>query len=108
MRVKDISEIDFEDEVLNEPGIVIVKFYGNWCGPCKMLASILDQMPNMNGLRVVGMDVDRNMTLAKQFGVMAVPSMVVFKDGAEVEKITGFRNQAQLQEIFQKYLLSGK
>ena len=108
MRVKDISEIDFEDEVLNDSGIVIVKFYGNWCGPCKMLASILDQMPNMNGLRVVGMDVDRNITLAKQFGVMAVPSLVVFKDGAEVEKITGFRNQAQLQELFQKYLLSGK
>jgi thioredoxin 1 len=108
MRVKNISEIDFEDEVLNDSGIVIVKFYGNWCGPCKMLASILDQMPNINGLRVVGMDVDRNMTIAKQFGVMAVPTMVVFKDGSEVEKITGFRNQAQLQEIFQKYLLSGK
>ena len=108
MRVKNISEIDFEDEVLNDSGIVIVKFYGNWCGPCKMLASILDQMPNINGLRVVGMDVDRNMTIAKQFGVMAVPTMVVFKDGSEVEKITGFRNQSQLQEIFQKYLLSGK
>ena len=108
MRVKNISEIDFEDEVLNDSGIVIVKFYGNWCGPCKMLASILDQMPNINGLRVVGMDVDRTMTIAKQFGVMAVPTMVVFKDGSEVEKITGFRNQAQLQEIFQKYLLSGK
>ena len=108
MRVKNISEIDFEDEVLNDSGIVIVKFYGHWCGPCKMLASILDQMPNINGLRVVGMDVDRNMTIAKQFGVMAVPTMVVFKDGSEVEKITGFRNQSQLQEIFQKYLLSGK
>ena len=108
MTVKNISEIDFEDEVLNDSGIVIVKFYGNWCGPCKMLASILDQIPNMNGLRVVGMDVDRNITLAKQFGVMAVPTMIVFKDGAEVEKITGFRNQAQLQELFQKYLLSGK
>ena len=108
MRVKEISEISFEDEVLNEPGLVVVKFYGNWCGPCKMLASILDQMPNINGLKMVSMDVDKNITLAKQFGVMAVPSLVIFKDGAQLEKIAGFRNQAQLNEIFQRYLLSAK
>ena len=108
MRVKEISEINFEDEVLNESGLVVLKFYGNWCGPCKMLASILDQMPNINGLKMLSMDVDKNMTLAKQFGVMAVPSLVIFKDGAQVEKIAGFRNQEQLNEIFRRYLLSAK
>ena len=108
MKVKEISEITFDEEVLDEPGVVVVKFYGNWCGPCKMIAGILDQMPNMPGLKVVSMDVDTNIALAKQFGVMAVPTLLVFKNGAEVDKITGFRNQSQLNEIFQKYLLSGK
>ena len=108
MKVKEITEIHFDEEVLDDSGIVVVKFYGNWCGPCKMVAAIIDQMPDFDGLKMVSMDVDKNITLAKQFGVMAVPSFVVFKDGAQVDKITGFRNQKQLTEIFEKYLSSGK
>ena len=61
-------------------------------------------MPDFDGLKMVSIDVDKNITLAKQFGVMAVPSFVVFKEGAYVDKFTGFRNQAQLTEIFEKYI----
>ena len=108
MNAKEITETYFEDEVLNSSGIVVAKFYGNWCGHCKMVAGILDQMPDFDGLKLVSMDVDKNMTIAKQFGVMTVPTFLIFKDGAQVDKISGFRNQKQLTEIFEKYLNSGK
>ena len=108
MQVKEINEILFDQEVMNEPGIVVAKFYGSWCGPCKMVDAIIHQMPDFDGLKMVSIDVDKNITLAKQFGVMAVPSFVVFKEGAYVDKFTGFRNQAQLTEIFEKYIASGK
>ena len=108
MRVVDITEINFEEEVLEYNGIAIVKFYGSWCGPCKMLASVLEEMDEYDNLKVVGLDVDKNMTLAKQFGVMSVPTLLVFKDGAEVDKIVGFRSKSQLDEIFTNYVNSGK
>ena len=108
MKVKEINEIHFEDEVLNSEGVVIVKFYGNWCGPCKMVASVLEQMDNIEGLKVLSMDVDKNLTIAKHFGIMSVPSFLVFKDGGLLDKITGFRNQKQLYELFKVYANSGK
>lgn len=108
MKVKEINEIHFDDEVLNSEGIVVVKFYGNWCGPCKMVASVLSQMNDIEGLKMLSMDVDKNLTIAKQFGVMSVPSFVIFKDGAPLDKVTGFRNQKQLSELFNNYVNSGK
>jgi len=108
MRVNEINELNFEEEVLEFQGIAVVKFYGSWCGPCKMLASVIDEMDEFDNLKVVGLDVDNNMTLAKQFGVMSVPTLLIFKDGAEVDKIVGFRSKSQLEEIFSNYVNSGK
>lgn len=73
-----------------------------------MVKAILSEMPDYDGLKLMEVDVDNSLTLAKQFGVMSVPTFVVFKDGAEVDKIVGFRNKNQLTEIFEKYLSSGK
>ena len=110
MKIKEITDIDFDEEVLDYPGIVVAKFYGNWCGPCKMVANILEDIADDEfiGLKLVEIDVDKCMTLAKQFGVMSVPTFVVFKDGAELDKVVGFRNRNQLTELFNKYLESGK
>jgi len=108
MDIKKINELDFEEEVLDYSGIAVVKFYGTWCGPCKMIKAIISEMPDMDGLKMTEVDVDKSLTLAKQFGVMSVPTLIVFKDGAEVDKIVGFRNKNQLTEIFNNYLSSGK
>lgn len=108
MDIKKINELNFDEEVLDYSGIVVVKFYGTWCGPCKMIKAIINEMPDINGLKMTEVDVDKSITLAKQFGVMSVPTLVVFKDGAEVDKIVGFRNKNQLEEIFNNYLSSGK
>lgn len=108
MTIIEVDDYNFEEEVLDCTGIVVAKFYGSWCGPCKMLASILDEMPDYDNLKLVELDVDKCMTLTKQYGVMSVPTLLVFKDGAQVDKIVGFRNRNQLTEIFEKYLSSGK
>lgn len=108
MDIKKINELDFDEEILDYSGIAVVKFYGTWCGPCKMIKSIISDMPDMEGLKMTEVDVDKSLTLAKQFGVMSVPTLIIFKDGAEVDKIVGFRNQSQLLEIFDRYLSSGK
>ncbi len=105
MLVKDIKENEFEQEILNHNGVAIAKFFGTWCGPCKMLAGILDGMgEEYNALKVVNLNVDECMNLAKEYGIMTVPTLVIFKEGAEVEKIVGFRNAKQLTETFNKYL----
>lgn len=105
MLVKDITENQFEDEVLKHEGIAVAKFYGSWCGPCKMLAGILDGLSDeYNAIKVVNLNVDEAMNLAKEYSVMTVPTLIFFKDGAEVEKIVGFRNAKQLNETFTKYL----
>ena len=108
MKVIEIDEINFDEEVLEYQGIAVVKFYGNWCGPCKMLASVLDEMKDYDNLKVVGLDIDNNMALARQFGVMSVPTLLIFKDGAEVDKVVGFRSKSQLEELFDNYANSGK
>ena len=108
MKVKEINEIHFEDEVLNSKGVVVIKFYGNWCGPCKMVASVLEQMADIEGLKLLSMDVDKNLTIAKHFGVMSVPTFLIFKNGGLVDKVTGFRNQKQLSELFNSYVDSSK
>ena len=97
MLVKDITEKEFEQEVLNCEGVVVAKFYGSWCGPCKMLAGILDGLSEeFNVIKVVNLNVDEAMNLAKEYSIMTVPTLIFFKDGAEVEKIVGFRNAKQL------------
>ncbi len=105
MLVKDIKENEFEQEVLNYKGVAVAKFYGTWCGPCKMLAGILDGMSDdFNVIKVVNLNVDECMNLAKEYGIMTVPTLIVFNEGAEVEKVVGFRNAKQLNELFTKYM----
>ncbi len=105
MTTKIIKENDFEREVLDSDGITIARFFGSWCGPCKMQSTILKQMENekYNSIKIVEIDIDKSEKLTHKYGIMTVPTLVIFKDGAELEKIAGFRNQKQLEEIFDNY-----
>lgn len=105
MKVEQISENQFESKILNSDGITIARFFGGWCGPCKMESVILNQMedPKYCDIKIYDLDIDKCTTLAHKYGVMTVPTLVIFKDGAELDKIAGFRNQKQLTEIFDSY-----
>jgi thioredoxin len=78
-----ITKDNFETEVLKSDIPVLVDFFAEWCGPCKMLAPILEQLAEEHSekLKVVKIDVDNDAELAAQFGVMSVPTMLFFKDG---------------------------
>ena len=84
-----ITNVQF-DEVISK-GVVVIDFFANWCGPCKMLAPVLEEVASdRDELKVVKMDIDENMDLAKTYGVMSVPTLMLFKDGNMISKKIGF------------------
>ena len=74
------------DEVVHD-GLVLVDFFATWCGPCKMQAPILETLPE--NIKVVKVDVDEQEDLARRFGIMSIPTLILFKDGKEIKKNIG-------------------
>lgn len=91
--VKYLESENFK-EVIKE-GIWIVDFYADWCGPCKMLGPVLEEL-DRNVLKV---NVDNHESLATEFGVMSIPTICFFKDGKLENKVIGFRNKTEIEEI---------
>lgn len=88
---------DFNKEISS--GIVLVDFYANWCGPCKMLSPILEQFDNKNeNVKVIKVDVDQQSDLAGMFNVMSIPTLVLFKDGKLIGQKLGFMTEDMLNE----------
>ena len=89
---------NFEEEVLNSPLPVLVDFYADWCGPCKMLAPILHELAEEKSgtLKVGKVNVDEQMDLAIRFQVSNIPMLVVFKDGKPVAKSVGYRPKSEI------------
>ena len=87
-----ITDGTFQTEVLQSDTPVLVDFWAEWCGPCKMIAPILDEIAGERAgdLTILKLDVDANPLSAMQFGVMGIPTLLLFKDGEVVERITGF------------------
>lgn len=91
--VKYLENENFK-EVIKE-GIWIVDFYADWCGPCKMLGPVLEMLNN----NVLKVNVDSHENLATEFGVMSIPTICFFKDGELKNKVVGFRNKNEIEEI---------
>lgn len=100
MAVKKISQEEFETDVLKNDKVVLVDFFATWCMPCKMLSGVLEEVSTLavEYADIVKVDIDENMPLAKEYGVMSVPTMVVMKNGIEVERMVGFRQPNQILE----------
>lgn len=95
-----INTENFENEVKKNEKIVLVDFYATWCGPCKMLAPVLEQVADevKDKAVIAKLDIDESLDIAKEFNVMSVPTMILFKDGKEVDRIVGLRQKAQILE----------
>ena len=103
--IEILSVEEFNNEI-NSVVPVIVDFYATWCGPCKMQAPILHEFKDEMGdkVGVVKVDVDQNLDIAKQFGILSIPTILVFKNGELKEKKVGLSTKAQLSEMVIKHL----
>jgi thioredoxin 1 len=100
------SEDTFELEVLQENLPVLVDFTAVWCGPCKMLDPVVKQLAQewQGQVKVVKLDVDDNPNLAMQYQIMGVPTLMLFKDGLPVERVTGYQPKDRLSQKFSPHI----
>ena len=100
------SDASFEADVLQSGKPVLVDFWATWCGPCKMIAPILDQVAKeySDRVAVAKMDVDRYQEIAGQFGVRSIPTLILFKNGQMVAQKTGLLTKVQLKEFIDSNL----
>lgn len=97
---KKITTDEFENEVLNAKGTVLVDFFATWCGPCKMLAPHLDELSAKNpDVKIVKIDVDEETPLAIKYGVASIPTLLLFKDGEKVKQTLGYQTLDQLENF---------
>ena len=93
-----LTEANFEEQVLKNTKPVIVDFWATWCGPCQRQGPIIDQMA-ADGLNVGKINVDEEPELAQHFRVMSIPTLVIVKDGKEVQRAVGLHAREQLEEM---------
>jgi thioredoxin 1 len=101
-----LTDANFEQMVEQRKGVALVDFWAEWCGPCKMIAPIVEQIAEENGdkMLVGKLDVDANGETAMKFGVMSIPTLILFKDGEPVERLVGYRPKEQLMAKIRPYL----
>lgn len=87
------SAADFEKEIINHKGYALVDFWATWCPPCRMMAPVLESAEQQLGDKInfVKVDVDEQQQLAAEFDIMSIPTLVVFKDGKPVKRMSGYR-----------------
>ena len=96
---KIINENEFENEVLKKP-VALVDFYADWCGPCKVMGPIVDEIANeKTDVNVVKVNIDEAMNLSKQYQVVSIPTLCVFKNGELVKKFVGVTEKEDIEEL---------
>lgn len=97
MNVKKLNDANFESEILNNNGACLVDFYADWCGPCKMVSPIVDEIADERTDITVGkINVDESSALAMKYNVMSIPTLIVFKDGKEFDRIIGYSPKEEI------------
>lgn len=96
--VNEIKEVEFNEKI--KSGKVLVDCFATWCGPCRMLAPILDEIANENKeYKFYKLDVDNAGSISKTYGIMSIPTLLIFEDGKLKDKLTGFKTKEELDNI---------
>lgn len=98
MEIK-LNKDNFEKEI-NEQGIVIVDFFATWCGPCQMLSPILEELSK--NYKVCKINVDENQDLAKEHGIMSIPTVFIYKDGNLINKFIGYKTKDEIEKLIEE------
>ncbi|TXL62534.1 thioredoxin [Cerasibacillus terrae] len=103
MAILDVSDQTFAKETAD--GLVLADFWAPWCGPCKMIAPVLEDLDKELGekVKIVKLDVDENQETAGKFGVMSIPTLLLFKDGNVVDQVVGFQPKEALADLINKH-----
>lgn len=106
MAVVELDDKNFEGEVLRADGLVMVDFWALWCGPCKMAAPIIEELAGEyeGKVKIGKLDVDESGETASKYGVMSIPTVVMFKDGEEVDRLVGFKGKGGYEEMIKKQI----
>ena len=104
MSVKHFSNDTFQSEVLQGSGPILVDFLAPWCGPCKMLGPVIDGLADeLSGKAVVGkVNIDDEPDLAAKYGVVTIPTIILFKDGQEVNRLVGVQSKLTLTQMVEQ------
>ena len=101
--MKELTKINFDAEIQNTPGITIVDFWADWCGPCRMIAPILEEVDReISDVTVMKVNVDKEPALADRFSINAIPTLVFFKDGQLIKQKTGLYPRDALDLIIKE------
>jgi len=105
-KVMELTEANFENEVISSGKLFLVDFWAEWCGPCRAVAPIIDELANVyEGKIAVGkVNVDNEGRLAEKYRIMSIPTIMIFKDGKMVERLVGARSSQEFKSIIDKYI----
>ena len=104
--VKDVTDSSFEKEVLGSDKPVLVDFWAEWCAPCRMLAPTVVAVAEHYGenASVVKLNVDDNPSTAQRYGIKGIPTLILFRDGKEVERVVGATSKESISRMVEKYV----
>ncbi|MBB6631816.1 thioredoxin [Clostridium algidicarnis] len=103
--MKEVLDSNFKEEVQNQSGVVVVDFWASWCGPCKMLSPVIEELSNeVTTAKFAKVNVDENPQSSQNFNIASIPTLLVFKDGKVVDTMVGFRPKAELEQLVKKHI----